>query len=59
MQVWYVLEGESRIGPRTVEPGTGVFHAAPHYEEDLSTETGGLVFFVQYQGPTTGDRPDL
>ena len=36
---------------------TRAFHADPHYEEDLSTETGGLMFFVQYQGPTTGGRP--
>ena len=56
-QVWYVLEGEFRIGARTVGPGTVVFHADPHHEEDLSTETGGLMFFVQYQGPTTGGRP--
>ena len=56
-QVWYVLEGEFRIGARTVGPGTVVFHADPHCEEDLSTETGGLMFFVQYQGPTTGGRP--
>ena len=56
-QVWYVLEGEFKIGARTVGPGTVVFHADPHYEEDLSTRTGGLMFFVQYQGPTTGGRP--
>jgi hypothetical protein len=34
-----------------------VYHADPHYEEDLSTETGGLMFFVQYVGPTTGKGP--
>ena len=34
-----------------------VYHAAPHYEEDLSTETGGLMFFVQYTGPETGKGP--
>ena len=56
-QVWYVLEGEFRIGAFTVGPGAVVFHADPHYEEDLSTETGGLMFFVQYQGPTTGGQP--
>ena len=26
-------------------------------EEPLSTETGGLMLFVQYPGPTTGGRP--
>ncbi len=43
-QVWYILEGEFRIGD-------------PHYEEALSTKTGGLMLFVQYQGPTTGGQP--
>ena len=56
-QVWYVLEGTFRIGARECGPGTFVFHADPHYEEDLSTETGGLMLFVQYQGPDTGARP--
>ena len=52
-----MLEGEFQIGARTVGPGTVVFHADPHCEEDLSTESGGLMFFVQYEGPTTGGRP--
>ena len=56
-QVWYVLEGDFTIGERKVGPGTVVYHADPHFEEDLSTETGGVMFFVQYQGPTTGGRP--
>src|SRR5947208_9941887 len=56
-QVWYILEGEFKIGARTCGPGTVVFHADPHYEEDLSTETGGLMFFVQYTGPSTGKGP--
>src|SRR5919201_1080790 len=50
-QVWYILEGTFTIGARTVGPGTVVFHPDPHYEEDLSTETGGVMFFVQYTGP--------
>ena len=29
----------------------------PHYEEPLHTDNGGLMLFVQYQGPTTGGRP--
>src|SRR3970040_2520129 len=56
-QVWYVLEGTFRIGERSCGPGTVVYHADPHYEEDLSTETGGLMFFVQDVGPTTGKGP--
>jgi len=56
-QVWYILEGTFRIGEKTCGPGTVVFHADPHYEEDLSTETGGLMFFVQYTGPRTGKGP--
>ena len=34
-----------------------VFHPDPHFEHDLATKTGGLMFFVQYQGPSTGGRP--
>ena len=56
-QIWYILEGTFKIGARTVGPGTVVYHADPHFEEDLSTETGGLMFFVQYTGPTTGKGP--
>ena len=56
-QVWYILEGTFKIGERTCGPGTVVFHADPHFEEDLSTETGGLMFFVQYTGPSTGKGP--
>ena len=29
----------------------------PHFEAPLRTATGGLMLFVQYQGPTTGGRP--
>jgi hypothetical protein len=56
-QVWYILEGTFRIGERSCGPGTVVYHADPHYEEDLSTATGGLMFFVQYVGPSTGKGP--
>ncbi len=38
-------------------PGTMLFYPDPHVEEPLRTETGGLMLFVQYQGPTTGSRP--
>jgi hypothetical protein len=56
-QAWYILEGEFVIGGKTYTPGTMIFHPDPHYEEELSTETGGLMLFVQYQGPSTGGRP--
>ena len=56
-QVWYILEGTFAIGGRSFAPGTMIHHADPHYEEDLRTETGGVMLFVQYQGPSTGGRP--
>ena len=33
------------------------YYPDPHFEHELSTETGGVMVFVQYQGPTTGERP--
>jgi hypothetical protein len=56
-QVWYILEGIFTIGGRSYAPGTMIHHPDPHYEDELSTETGGVMLFVQYQGPTTGGRP--
>ena len=56
-QVWYILEGTFTIGGRSYKPGTMIHHPDPHYEEELRTETGGVMLFVQYQGPTTGGRP--
>jgi len=56
-QVWYILEGEFRIGERTYGPGTMLFYPDPHFEDPLHTESGGLMLFVQYQGPSTGGRP--
>ena len=56
-QVWYILEGEFEIGGKTYKPGTMIFHPDPHYEDELSTKSGGLMLFVQYQGPSTGGRP--
>jgi hypothetical protein len=38
-------------------PGTMLYHGDSHYEDELSTETGGLMVIVQYPGPTTGGRP--
>src|SRR5579864_516788 len=40
-QVWYVLEGEFRIGGRVYGPGTMMYHQDPHFEQDLFTATGG------------------
>ena len=56
-QVWYILEGQFRIGERTYGPGTMIWHSDPHYEEELHTDSGGLMLIVQYPGPTTGGRP--
>jgi len=56
-QVWYILEGKFEIGGKTYKPGTMIFHPDPHYEDELSTKSGGLMLFVQYQGPSTGGRP--
>ena len=56
-QVWYILEGEFEIGGKTYKPGTMIFHPDPHYEDELTTKSGGLMLFVQYQGPSTGGRP--
>ena len=56
-QVWYVLEGQFQIGGKTYGPGTMLLHDDPHYEEELRTDTGGLMVIVQYPGPTTGGRP--
>ena len=56
-QVWYILEGEFRIAGRLCGPGTMLYHSDPHHEDELSTETGGLMVIVQYPGPTTGGRP--
>jgi hypothetical protein len=56
-QVWYVLVGEFRLGGKSYGPGTMIYYADPHFEEELVTETGGEMLFVQYPGPTTGERP--
>ena len=56
-QVWYILEGTFRIGETAYGPGTMLYYPDPHFEPPLVTETGGLMFFVQYTGPTTGKGP--
>jgi hypothetical protein len=56
-QVWYILEGEFTIAGKLHGPGTMLYHPDPHYEDELYTETGGVMLIVQYPGPTTGGRP--
>lgn len=56
-QVWYILEGTFRYGDKTYAPGTMIFHADPHTEPYLHTETGGVIVYVQYPGPNTGKAP--
>jgi hypothetical protein len=56
-QVWYILDGQFEIAGKTYGPGTMLWHPDPHYEDELRTETGGLMLIVQYPGPTTGGRP--
>ncbi len=56
-QVWYVIEGEFQYGEQTLRAGHIVYHADPHREYELRTETGCTILFMQYQGPTTGEGP--
>ncbi len=56
-QVWYVLEGACRLGARELKAGDLVYHADPHVEQEMFTEGGCTMLFVQYPGPTTGARP--
>ncbi|MCB1741827.1 MAG: cupin domain-containing protein [Gammaproteobacteria bacterium] len=56
-QVWYILEGECRYGEQTLRAGDLVYHGDPHEEKDMHTEHGCTMLFVQYPGPTTGERP--
>ena len=56
-QVWYVLEGECRLGERRLRAGDLVYLGDPHVEPEMHTEDGCTMLFVQYPGPTTGARP--
>ena len=56
-QIWYVIDGEFRMGARTYGPGPVVYMEDPHFEDEMMTKTGGTVLFVQYPGPTTGACP--
>lgn len=49
--------GQFNIAGKTHGPGTMLWHPDPHYEDELHTETGGLMLIVQYPGPNTGGRP--
>lgn len=56
-QIWYIIEGEFKMNGRIYGPGTLAYMADPHFEYEMHTDTGGIVLFVQYPGPTTGARP--
>ena len=56
-QVWYVIEGEFQYGDETLRAGHIVYHPDPHFEHEMRTETGCTIFFIQYQGHTTGGAP--
>lgn len=56
-QVWYVLDGECRLGDQVLSTGDLVYHADPHVEQAMHTENGCTLLFVQYPGPSTGARP--
>lgn len=56
-QIWYVLEGTFLIGGKTYGPSTMIFHPDPHFEHELKTDTGGVILYVQYMGPTTRQAP--
>lgn len=56
-QVWYVLEGECQLGDRTLRTGDLIYHGDPHVEQQMHTENGCTILFVQYPGPRTGARP--
>lgn len=56
-QVWYLIEGECRFGDRVLKQGDLVYHGDPHVEQEMHTETGCTMLFVQYPGPSTGARP--
>lgn len=40
-QIWYIIEGEFQMGDRKYGPGTVVYMADPHFENEMRTETGG------------------
>lgn len=56
-QVWYILEGTFLIDGAYYGPNTMVFHPDPHFEHELTTETGGVILYIQYMGPTTRQGP--
>ena len=58
-QVWYIIDGEFQMGERKYGPGTLVYMEDPHFENEMRTETGGTVLFVQYPGPDHRRPADL
>jgi hypothetical protein len=58
-QIWYVIDGEFQMGEKKYGPGTIVYMEDPHFENEMRTETGGTVLFVQYPGPDHRRAADL
>lgn len=56
-QLWYVLEGECRLGEQTLRAGDMVHFGDPHVEHEMHTAGGCVIVFMQYPGPDTGARP--
>jgi hypothetical protein len=56
-QIWHIIEGEFTFAGKLYGPGTIAYMPDPHFEHEMHTATGGTIFFVQYQGPTTGAPP--
>jgi hypothetical protein len=52
-----VLEGECMLGEQRLSAGDLVYHADPHVEQEMHTQYGCTMLFVQYPGPTNGARP--
>jgi hypothetical protein len=55
-QIWYILEGTFWIGGKLYEPGTMIYHADSHYEEELSTRRAAscCLCSIKAQPPAAG-----
>lgn len=53
-QVWYILEGKFLIEGKVYDQGAMIFHPDPHFESKLETLEAGMILYVQYVGPHTG-----
>ena len=52
-----MTEGECQFGDRTLTAGDMVYMEDPHFEHEMHTETGCIIVFMPYPGPTAGARP--